>query len=73
MTTKATHQCHRPRACICDKGYDTEGFVKALTRRCIKANIARKAIGSAVDGRAARGRGYAMSLRRRRLIEDAFD
>ncbi len=32
----------------------------------------RKVSGSAVDGRTARGKGYAMSLRRRKMIEEAF-
>lgn len=55
-----------------DKGYDTESFVSELEGRGIKAHIARKANGSAVDGRTARGKGYAMSLRRRKMIEEAF-
>ncbi|MEE3559893.1 transposase, partial [Pseudomonas aeruginosa] len=55
-----------------DKGYDTAEFVAALERRGIKAHVARKVSGSAVDGRTARGKGYAMSLRRRKMIEEAF-
>ncbi len=38
----------------------------------LKRHIARKDKGSAVDGRTARGKGYALSLRRRKLIEEAF-
>jgi len=55
-----------------DKGYDTAEFVAALERRGIKAHVARKVSGSAIDGRTARGKGYAMSLRRRKMIEAAF-
>jgi transposase len=55
-----------------DKGYDTEDFVGRLKGLGVKAHIARKTTGSAVDGRTARGKGYAMSLRRRKMIEEAF-
>jgi hypothetical protein len=34
--------------------------------------VARKRSGSIIDGRMARGRGYAMSLRRRNRVEEAF-
>ena len=34
--------------------------------------MARKASGSAIDGRTARGKGYGMSLRRRKMIEEGF-
>lgn len=55
-----------------DKGYDTEEFVGGLERLGLRAHVARKSTGSAVDGRTARGKGYAMSLRRRKMIEEAF-
>ena len=55
-----------------DKGYDTEAFVGALERLGLRAHVARKSRGSAVDGRTACGKGYAMSLRRRKMIEEAF-
>lgn len=55
-----------------DKGYDQPTFVDALAERRIKAHVARKQTGSAVDGRTARGKGYAMSQRRRKMIEEAF-
>lgn len=55
-----------------DKGYDTEAFVSGLERLGLRAHVARKSRGSAVDGRTARGKGYAMSLRRRKMIEEAF-
>jgi len=55
-----------------DKGYDTEEFVGGLERLGLRAHVARKSTGSAVDGRTARGKGYGMSLRRRKMIEEAF-
>ena len=55
-----------------DKGYDTEEFVRGVERLGIRAHVARKSTGSAVDGRTARGKGYEMSLRRRKMIEEAF-
>lgn len=55
-----------------DKGYDTEDFINRMKQSGVKAHVARKTTGSAVDGRTARGKGYAMSLRRRKMIEEAF-
>lgn len=55
-----------------DKGYETEDFIERMKRLGVKAHVARKTTGSAVDGRTARGRGYALSLRRRKMIEQAF-
>jgi transposase len=55
-----------------DKGYDTQDFVGRMKRLGVKAHVARKTTGSAVDGRTARGKGYTMSLRRRKMIEEAF-
>ncbi len=63
----------KPCAAIgADKGYDTPEFGAALERRGIKAHVARKVSGSAFDRRTARGKGYAMSLRRRKLIEETL-
>ena len=55
-----------------DKGYDTADFVGHLQGLGIKAHVARKMSGSAVDGRTARGKGYALSLKRRKMVEEAF-
>jgi transposase len=57
-----------------DKGYDTQDFVAALKQRGIRPHIARHTKGrrSAIDGRAARDKGYAMSLRIRKRIEQGF-
>jgi transposase len=55
-----------------DKGYDTEEFVSRMKRLGVKAHVARKTTGSAVDGRTARGQGYALSLKCRKRIEESF-
>lgn len=55
-----------------DKGYDQAGFIGQLDKQGVKAHVARKKSGSAVDGRTARGKGYAMSLKRRKMVEEAF-
>ncbi|MGE4339614.1 MAG: transposase [Pigmentiphaga sp.] len=55
-----------------DKGYDTQEFVDFLKSRGLKAHVARKDAGTAVDGRTARGKKYATSLRRRKMVEEAF-
>lgn len=55
-----------------DKGYDQAGFVNGLDERGVKGHVARKKTGSAVDGRTARGKGYAQSLKRRKMVEEAF-
>jgi transposase len=57
-----------------DKGYDTREFVQALKDRGIKTHIARNQSGrrSAVDGRTARGKGYAIRQQVRKRIEQGF-
>lgn len=55
-----------------DKGYDQAGFIEALHKQGVKPHVARKKTGTAVDGRTARGKGYATSLRRRKRVEEAF-
>lgn len=58
-----------------DKGYDTEEFVAELKARRIKGHIARNTGGgrrSAVDGRTAAGKHYAISQQVRKRIEQGF-
>ena len=57
-----------------DKGYDVHDFVAQLEQRGIRAHIARHTKGrrSAIDGRTARGQGYAMSQGCRKRIEQGF-
>lgn len=63
----------KPGAAVgADKGYDVPRFVEFLTRRNLMAHVATKVEGSAVDGRANRGRGYAISLGCCKPIEESF-
>lgn len=57
-----------------DKGYDTDEFIKALTKRKIKPHIAQNTKGrrSAVPDRVARTKGYAISQVIRKRIEQGF-
>jgi transposase len=57
-----------------DKGYDTADFVARLRELNITPHIAQnnRARRSAIDRRTTRHRGYAMSQRRRKLIEESF-
>ena len=55
-----------------DKGYDAAEFVADLRRMCVTPHIAAKARGSAIDARTTRHGGYAVSQRKRKLIEEAF-
>jgi transposase len=55
-----------------DKGYDTRGFVAECRRMCVTPHVAAKVRHSAVDGRTTRHANYAVSQRKRKLIEEAF-
>lgn len=58
-----------------DKNYDTRGFVNTCREMKVTPHVARntrRAGGSAIDGRTTRHRGYAMSQRRRKCIEQCF-
>jgi len=55
-----------------DKGYDTRGFVAACREMCVTPHVAAKVRHSAVDGRTTRHPAYAVSQRKRKLIEEAF-
>jgi len=57
-----------------DKGYDVHDFVEQLEERGIRPHIARNTKGrrSAIDGRAARSKGYAASIKVRKRIEQSF-
>ena len=58
--------------CGGDKGYDVAQFVADLRTRKITPHVAQKAKGSAIDGRTTRHAGYAVSQRRRKLVEEPF-
>lgn len=55
-----------------DKGYDAAEFVADLRTMCVTPHIAAKAKGSGVDARTTRHQGYAVSQKKRKLIEEAF-
>ncbi|ETD80464.1 transposase IS4 [Rhodobacter capsulatus B6] len=55
-----------------DKGYDAAGFVRDLRRACVTPHVAQKSRHSAIDRRTTRHDGYALSLKHRKRIEEAF-
>ena len=55
-----------------DKGYDTADFVAGVRALRVTPHVARKKRFSAIDGRTTRHRSYAVSLRRRKLIEEGY-
>ena len=55
-----------------DKGYDTADFVTKVRALRVTPHVARKKRYSAIDGRTSRHESYAMSLRRRKLIEEGY-
>ena len=57
-----------------DKAYDTEDFVNELRSMKVTPHVAQNTSGrsSAIDGRTTRHRGYAISQRIRKRIEEAF-
>ncbi|WP_371323871.1 IS5 family transposase [Dechloromonas sp. ZY10] len=55
-----------------DKGYDTADFVQSLREMKVTPHVAAKQSGSAIDGRTTRHAGYAVSLKKRKLVEEIF-
>jgi transposase len=55
-----------------DRGYDTRDFVASVRALKVTPHVARKKRGSAIDGRTTRHPGYAVSLRRRKRIEEGY-
>jgi transposase len=58
-----------------DKAYDTRGLVKQLRAQGVTPHVAQnvnRAGGSAIDPRTTRHAGYAVSQRKRKLIEECF-
>ena len=55
-----------------DKGYDVKEFVAGVRALRITPHVATKDRFSAVDGRTTRHAGYAVSQRRRKLVEEPF-
>jgi transposase len=55
-----------------DRGYDTKDFVTGMRALGATPHVARKKRFSAIDGRTTRHAGYAVSQRRRKLVEEPF-
>jgi transposase len=55
-----------------DKGYDVAAFADACRIQRVTPHIAAKKTGSALDERTTRHAGYAISQRRRKLVEEVF-
>ena len=55
-----------------DKGFDTAEFVTDLRQACVTPHVAQKSRYSAIDGRTTRHQGYALSIKHRKRIEEAF-
>jgi transposase len=55
-----------------DKGYDAAQFVSDLRQAYVTPHVAQKSRYSAIDGRTTRHQGYALSIKHRKRIEEAF-
>jgi transposase len=57
-----------------DKGYDSVAFIAELRQMGLTPHVAQHTTNrrSAIDGRTTRHRGYAVSQRKRKLVEQAF-
>ena len=55
-----------------DKGFDAAEFVADLRQACVTPHVAQKTRYSAIDARTTRHEGYALSIRHRKRIEEAF-
>jgi transposase len=55
-----------------DKGFDVRSFVTSVRTLRVTPHVAQKTKGTAIDGRTTRHAGYAISQRKRKLIEQVF-
>jgi transposase len=55
-----------------DKGFDVPSFVAGVRALGVTPHVAQKIAGSAIDDRTTRHPGYAISQRKRKLIEQVF-
>lgn len=62
----------RPRTVGADKSYDVASFVAVLRAAGITPHVAQKTQYTAIDRRTTRHSGYAVSQRKRKLVEQAF-
>ena len=55
-----------------DKGFDAAEVVADLRQACVTPHVAQKSRYSAIDARTTRHEGYALSIKHRKRIEEAF-
>ncbi len=55
-----------------DRGFDAARFVAGPRQTCVTPHVATKSSHSAIDGRTTRHEGYALPMRHRKRIEEAF-
>jgi hypothetical protein len=55
-----------------DKAYDIKDFVQSLREQEVTPHVAAKRVGSAINGRTTRQAGYAVSLKKRKRVEEIF-
>lgn len=70
--SNATHASTRRLTVGADKGFDSADFEAEMRRACVTPHVAQKARHSAIDGRTTRHEGYALSIKHRKRIEEAF-
>src|SRR5215204_3045064 len=74
LIDQARERGFKPRTLGADKGYDTQACVADLRERQVTPHVAQNTSGrrSAIDGRTTRHVGYAISQRKRKLVEEIF-
>lgn len=75
MPKRQTRERRRPRTLAGDKGYDHRGFVRMLKQRGIVPHIAandKRPREKAIDPHIRKQKGYALSQRVRKRIEEIF-
>jgi transposase len=74
LIDQARERGFRPRTLGADKGYDTSACVADLRERKVTPHVTQNTSGrrSAIDGRTTRRVGYAVSQRKRPLVEEIF-
>jgi hypothetical protein len=55
-----------------DKTYDIKDFVQSLREQEVTPHVAAKRVGSAINGRTTRHAGSAVSLKKRKRVEEIF-
>jgi IS5 family transposase len=63
---------HRGSTLGADKEYDTKDLVQSLREQEVTPHVAAKRVGSAINGRTTRHAGYAVSLKKRKRVEEIF-